>query len=328
MILDVPEFVPRAPWWNGDLQTLRNYFVGAGSLDLAPGERLLLPLGDGDRLAGSWHRPPVEMGRPLVVLVHGLSGCEDSFYIRRSAAHLLAAGWPVLRLNLRGAGPARAFCRGHYHAGKTEDLRAALTALPTAAAASGIVLVGYSLGGNVVLKLLGEGAPGNVRAGASISAPIDLAAAAIGIMRRRNFLYHRHILAGIKREATAPGAALTDGERAAIAGARTLAEFDDVFTARRHGFAGVDDYYARASAARLLGAIAVPTLVIHALDDPWIPAASYAAVAWRDNPRLVPLLPRRGGHVGFLGADRERSWHDLCLLRFLAPLSGAEPGAG
>jgi predicted alpha/beta-fold hydrolase len=317
-LFEFPDFRPRAPWWTGDLQTVRNYLLTRPlGLDAWPARRLVLPLGDGDALIGTWHRPAIDRGRPLVVLVHGLSGCEASLYILRSAATLLAAGWPVLRLNLRGAGPSRTVSRGHYHAGRSDDLRLALAALPAPARAEGVVLVGYSLGGNVVLKLLGEGAPDVVRAGASISAPIDLAAASRSLLRRRNYLYHRHILAGVKREALAPGADASDEERAAIRWARTLLAFDDVFTAPRHGFAGAADYYARASARPFLGAIAVPTLVIHALDDPWIPGEAYTSFPWSRNPLLVPLLPRQGGHVGFVGFDRQRTWHDLCLLRFL-----------
>src|SRR5690606_12326687 len=177
--LDIPSFEPRAPWLTGDLQTLRGWLLRRdAALRPWPGERIVLPLGDGDSLVGTLHRPAEDQRKLLVVLVHGLSGCETSSYIVESAANLLAGGWPVLRLNLRGAGPARALCRGYYHAGRTEDLRAALAALPAPMRASGIVLVGYSLGGNLVLKLLGEGAPPGVVAAASISAPIDLAAAA------------------------------------------------------------------------------------------------------------------------------------------------------
>jgi predicted alpha/beta-fold hydrolase len=315
---DFPAFTPRAPWWTGDLQTLRNHLLAPRRrvLDRWPGERIVLPLGDGDALAGTWHRPDAATSRPLIVLVHGLSGCEDSVYIRASAASLLAAGWPVLRLNLRGAGPARQFCRGTYHAGRSEDLRAALTSLPEPASSGGIVLVGYSLGGNTVLKLLGEGAPQGVAAAASISAPIDLAAASRTLLRRRNVVYHRHILACVKREALAANPA--ESERDAIVAAPTLFAFDNAVTAPRHGFADAADYYAKSSARPLLAAIELPTLVIHALDDPWIPGETYTTFPWARHLNLVPLLPRRGGHVGFVGRDRSRAWHDLCLLRFLA----------
>lgn len=319
--LDIPSFEPRAPWLTGDLQTLRGWLLRRdAALRSWPGERIVLPLGDGDSLVGTLHRPAEDERKPLVVLLHGLSGCETSAYIVESAAHLLAGGWPVLRLNLRGAGPARALCRGYYHAGRTEDLRVALAALPTTMRAGGIVLVGYSLGGNLVLKLLGEGTPPGVVAAAGISAPIDLAAAAACLLRPRNFVYHRHILASVKGETLAPEARTSPEERAAIRSARSLVAFDDVFTAPRHGFANAADYYARASARPYLAEIAVKTLVIHALDDPWIPGEAYASFPWARNPLLLPLLPRRGGHLGFVGRDPERRWHDLCLLRFLARL--------
>ena len=188
-----PAFQPRAPWWGADLQTLRNTLRGpvsaVGWLDEGAGEQLWLPLGDGtgDELSGQLHHPggrPASVARaerPLVVLVHGLGGDETSVYLRVTAAHLLGLGHPVLRLSLRGAGPSRERCRFQYHAGRSADLRAALATLLAARpelAANGIALVGYSLGGNLVLKLAGEGAGElPLRAIVSVSAPIDLAEA-------------------------------------------------------------------------------------------------------------------------------------------------------
>ena len=122
--LDFPEFKPRAPWWGGDLQTIRNFFLEKpDDLSVWPGERLVLDLADGtgDRLSGALSRPQEASAKPLAVLLHGLTGCEESLYIVRTAAHLLRAGYPVLRLNLRGAGPSRPLCRFQYHAGRSED---------------------------------------------------------------------------------------------------------------------------------------------------------------------------------------------------------------
>ncbi len=256
--------------------------------------------------------------RPLVVLVHGLTGCEESFYVLNTAAHLLALGYAVLRLNLRGAGPSRPFCRFQYHAGRSEDFAAALAALPPGLAVHGVVAVGYSLGASMLLKYLGEqGGAAAVKAAVSVSAPLDLAEASRHLMRRRNALYQNYLLVQMKREATAPGAALSAGERAAIAAARSIWEFDHGFSAPRNGYAGAEDYYARNGARRFLDAIAVPTLVIHALDDPWIPPTAYVAHEWQRNARLMPLLTPRGGHVGFQGRDPRVAWHDLCIARFL-----------
>jgi predicted alpha/beta-fold hydrolase len=306
------------------LQTLRNFLVGRG-IRLGAPERLVLPLADGsgDRLAAALNRPePRAPTRPLLVLVHGLTGGEDSTNIRASAAYLLGLGYPVLRLNLRGAGQSRPLCRFRYHAGRSGDFAAALAALPPLLTAAGVVAIGVSLGGSMLLKYLGErGAETPLRAAVAVSAPLDLSAAARTIMRPRNRPYHAYLLGSLKREAVAPGAELRAEERQAIRSARSIWEFDERFVAPANGFAGAEDYYARTSSRQSLDRVGVPTLVVYAQDDPWIPPASYLAHDWRRNPRVIPVLPRRGGHVGFHGADDRRiPWHDRCIGRFLAAI--------
>src|SRR5205814_772346 len=140
---------------------------------------------------------------PLVMLMHGLSGTEESVYVRATAAHLLRQGHSVLRLNLRGAGVSATRCRGRYHAGRSEDLRQAIAALSPALVGKGIVPVGYSLGGNVLLKLLGEGGHPDIRAAAAVSAPIDLAAASRCLRLPRNHLYQSWLLTMMRVEAMA-----------------------------------------------------------------------------------------------------------------------------
>jgi uncharacterized protein len=319
-----PLFRARAPWWGGDLQTMRNVLVGRReTLAAYPGSRMLLPMGDssGDRLAAALNVPAeaASSRRPLAMLVHGLGGAEDSLYVLNTAAHLLRLGYPVLRLNLRGAGASRPTCRLQYHAGRTADFADALAALPPALAGAGVVAVGYSLGGNMLLKFLGErGCAAPLKAAITISAPLDLSAAAREIMRPRNALYERHLLRGMRQESLGEGAEITAAERAAIIESRTVWEFDQRFVAPRNGFDGAEDYYARNASRQFLDGIAVPTLVIHALDDPWIPPAPYLAHDWRRNPALTLLLSPGGGHVGFQGSDHRIPWHDLCLAQFLA----------
>lgn len=298
-----------------------------------PGERLALPAGDGtgDRFLAMLHRPhPVsgdEQGPPLVVLVHGLTGCEGSFYVLETTRFLLVAGYPALRLNLRGAGPSRQTCTGHYCAGSSGDLAAALAALDGALTANGLVLVGYSLGGNIVLKLIAE-APVRPLCAMAVSTPIDLSATARRMMSPRNMLYHRWLLARMKHEALDGAAAVTAAERRAILGARTVREYDDAFIAPRNGYAGADDYYRRCSAAAFLDRIETPTLLIHARDDPWIPADAYEGAAWPEMPLLRLLLSGRGGHVGFHGRDRETPWHNACLRAFIEGMRTGNDRAG
>ncbi len=309
----IEPFRPRWPWIGGHLQTIRNQIVRPHHA-LPAGERLWLDLGDGDALAAAYHQG-TDAARPLVVLVHGLAGAEDSLYLRASAAHLLDAEFSTLRLNLRGTGPSLPRCRGQYHAGRSEDLRLALAALPDVMTRSGIALVGYSLGGNVLLKFLGEGAAPNVRMAASVSAPIDLAEASATLASSRNRLYQSWLLATMREEALA--GPLSEVERSAVLSARTVTEFDDLYVAPRNGFASASDYYAKSSAARFLPGIGVPTLVIQATNDPWIPMAAYDAVGWRSNPKLTPLFGA-GGHVGFHGAGSSVAWHDRAIAMFFA----------
>jgi hypothetical protein len=314
-----PVFAPRPPWLSGDLQTLRN-FVRRTWYDLSPWPetRLDLAMADGDRLLGQLHAP--EQARATVVLIHGLTGCADSTYVRATARHLLSSGYAVLRLNLRGAGPARPLCRLQYHAGRTDDLRQALNVFAARRPdlAGALFAIGYSLGGNMLLKYLGEeGRATPLRAAVAVSAPIDLSAASQRLMMPRNRVYHSYLIGRMRAEALAPSADLSAEERRAILAARTVYEYDDRFVAPRNGFADAADYYRRSSAVQHLGGIATPTLIIHARDDPWIPAESYRAVDWRGLPTLTPLLPPHGGHVGFHGVGSRVPWHDRCAAVFL-----------
>ncbi|MBS0546634.1 MAG: alpha/beta fold hydrolase [Proteobacteria bacterium] len=275
--------------------------------------------GSGDVLLAMLDRPTrPERGRPLVILIHGLTGAEDSLYLLSQSRLLLERGFIVLRLNLRGAGPSRATCADQYYAGRSQDFRAALTLLPGELTQSGVAVVGYSLGAAMLLKYLGEeGAAAPLVAAASISAPIDLSATSRSMLRRRNAIYHRHLLGQMKEEATGAGAVLTPAERGAILRCRTIWEYDEVFIAPRYGFAGADDYYERCKPVRFMPSIRVPTLLLAARDDPWIPGALYEAYDWKANAALIPLLTDAGGHVGFHGADDRQPWSDRAVLRFL-----------
>lgn len=313
-------FRPRAPWWGGDLQTLRNIAVGHAPKPPGDAARLHLPMrdGSGDRLAALLSTPERPASAPLIVLIHGLTGCEESSYILESASFFLKRRYRVLRLNLRGAGPSRATCSGHYHAGCADDVRDALRALDAETLAQGLFLVGFSLGGNVLINLLAlRDAELPIVAAASVSAPIEPARAAVRIMSLRNAPYHAWLLNRMKLEAMAPGAALTERERQAVEAARDIYAYDDGYIAPRNGFAGADDYYTRTAGAAKLADVDVPLLLIHARNDPWIPVSSYDAVA-ADTPGNVTVeLTPGGGHVGFHAGDSSETWHDRRIEAFL-----------
>ncbi len=331
----LPDFRARRPWWGADLQTLRNSLVGPQlSPNRDPGFQLKLPVSDGsgDALVGLLEKPAIETERPLAVLIHGLSGSEDSAYMIATSRALLEHGYPVLRLNLRGAGPSRPLCRYQYHAGKSEDLRDALGSDAFSGslrdhsidvARRGLVLVGYSLGANMLLKFLAEfGDRFPIVGACAISAPIDLEAASYRFLHPRNAVYHWNLLRNMRREALDEGGEVTDAEREAIVRVKSILEFDNQFVAPRNGYPDAAAYYADNMARRFLADISVPTLVIHAQDDPWIPADSYTSYPWTDNPNLLPLIPSGGGHVGFHGHGSAIPWHDRCLIPFFDAVGG------
>lgn len=319
----LPAFAPRVPWFGADLQTLRNVLVSPRTpAALSTTERIALPLldGSGDVLHASVDTPTNEHAssqRPTIVLIHGLSGSDESSYMRASRDFHLARGHRVVRMNLRGAGASRASCRAQYHAGRSEDLDDALRGLPAQWRSPGLALVGYSLGGNMLLKFTAEFAPQHpVVAVASVSAPIDLAAASQRFLDKRNWVYHQHLLRNMKQECFAAPVPPNVDERAAIESCRSILEFDERVVAPRNGFDGAAHYYAVNHARQFLPEIAVPSLVVHALDDPWIPASAYTRFDWSQNPYLLPVLPRGGGHVGFHARGDTETFHDRCIGAF------------
>jgi len=284
------------------------------------------------------HRLRSNAGAPRLLILHGLEGSARSHYARGLVAEAWRRGWEAAVLQFRSCGGALNEQPRFYHSGETTDVAFVVRRLTTEASGIPLGVVGVSLGGNVMLKWLGEmGAalPPELRAAAAISVPFDLGRGARHIDRGFARVYQAHFLRSLRRKALAkleryPG--LFD--RGALDRARSLEAFDDVVTARVHGFDGADDYYTRCSAIRFLHAIRRPTLLLSAADDPFLPSAVLDEVREivTANPSLQAEFPRRGGHVGFVGGNapwRPTYYAERRVLDFLAPyLTGREASAG
>lgn len=262
-------------------------------------ERFELPDGDFVDLA---HAGP-ELGR-RALLLHGLGGNARSGYLRALAAALIARGWAVTAFQFRGASGAPNRLPRLYHSGDTADVALVAAALRARAPDAPLVAVGFSLGGNVLLKLLGEtGAATPLDAGVAVSVPFRLEVAAERLARGASLVYGRFLLAQLKQVLRAARHRM-EGHvdlRAALA-ARDFRTWDAVVTAPLGGFTSADDYYARASSRAFVGAIARPTLILHALDDPFMTADCVPRPA--ELARGVTLEAyRHGGHVGFIERD-------------------------
>lgn len=263
------------------------------------------------RAACHWQKRPVE--HPTLVLLHGLEGSCDSGYILGTAEKAFAAGFNVVRLNQRNCGGTDELTPTLYHSGLSGDIRAVLLKLIEADRLPELFACGFSMGGNLVLKMAGEfgdNAPKEMRAFVAVAPALDLAACADALGTPSNFLYERHFVKRLKQHMREKARLFP--ERYPVDGMRNIGsvrEFDEVITAKFCGFENADDYYARSSALRVVASIRRPTLILTAKDDPFIPFASFADAAIRENPNITLIATEYGGHCAFISREREnRFW--------------------
>jgi uncharacterized protein len=314
----LPRFRPRRPWIGGDLQTVRNLIMRPRfDLSAWPMRKLTFSAASvTDQLSGYWHRQKQESDKPTVILLHGLTGSADGVTICATAHHLLKAGFPVVRMNLRGAGDTAGQCKTQYHTGLTEDVSNVLDQLPPEAVRGGVFLFGYSLGGNMALKFIGERKGfGLVKGVVAVCPPMDLRMAIEALERPRNIIYQTRLLVDMKRGALKCD--LSVPLRRAIKDARSIYDYDDKVTAPMHGFADAEDFYASNSSKRLLEKIETRALVIHSADDPWIPVRMMRSTPWAAMEALTYVEAPSGGHCGFHGSRPHFLWHNEVATRFL-----------
>lgn len=309
----VPAFRSRPPWFGGDLQTLRNSFTGA-PLPFSAEERLAAPIDVGAISVAINFPDKVNKLDRLLLLVHGLGGSEESSYMINAARYFTAAGYTVARMNYRGVGPSREVSEPPYSAGLTSDLRAVIRWLHKKWPGFDIFLMGFSLGGQLSLRMLGEGdVPHGLKACASVSAPLDLATSQKKLERRRNWIYSRYVVNNMRADLKGlkhPKVHVVPEKLTSV-----LA-FDEQVIAPVFGFKGAADYYARVSCLPLLGNINLPTLAIHAADDPWIPVEDYRRAEWPDDRPAGALITPSGGHVGFHGKGGLSPWYEEAARHF------------
>lgn len=311
--MPLPEFFVPWPFDSPHLQTL------GAALPLyvrppkaARDEPLRFPLPEGGALHGFawWHEGP----RPTVLLLHGVGGSVSSQYVVRAGKALFVEGYHVVRLNLRGAGESTADAPVLYHAGLTEDPRIACQVLRQRLEVKSLAVMGFSLGGHCALRFAAEERSSHslLDAAVSFSAPLDLASVSRLMNRPLNLPYRAYILRGLVRQARAfaqlhPQRA-TSWDDARLKRIRTIWAYDDLVVAPMHGFRDAADYYAKMSTGPLLQDIALPTLVVHAEDDPIVPGHTVRALLDARSPSTELAWSRRGGHVGWFSGLGEASW--------------------
>jgi predicted alpha/beta-fold hydrolase len=254
---------------------------------------------------------------------HGLEGSATSAYMLSTADKAFARGFNVVRMNTRNCGGTEHLTPTLYHGGLTTDLRVVIEQLIVDDGLSRIVIAGFSLGGNMVLKLAGEygdSPPPEIKAIGAVSPSIDLSAGRDFLNLRRNLVYQKNFLLYLKRrlrrkERLYPGSY----DVAGLNRVRSIEQFDDRFVAPAFGFDGVDDYYRKASSRPYIGRIRIPTLIIHAKDDPFIPFEPLTDPSIAANPFVLVMATEKGGHVAFVSAnldDEDRFWAENRLVEF------------
>jgi uncharacterized protein len=324
-----PPFIPHPFVRGGHAQTVFGCYL-PGLKWTASGKRHLVSMPDGDQLVlhddepggeGKWHA-----GNRVALLVHGLGGSHQSTYMLRTAAKLVAKGVRVYRMDLRDCGAGTGLARLPVHAGRSEDVGAALTHVMETCPDSPVFLIGFSMGANLVLKLLGElgrQRPTNLAGALTVAPPIDLIACAQNMETGLNMLYNRKFLRNLLREAVIRSKRVPREFSPPLhPPPRHLREFDKQFTAPLGGFQSAEEYYHRASSAPLLRHIDAPTVVVAAADDPIVPVRPFEAATYSSSTQLV-IIPS-GGHLGFFarkGADPDRRWLDWRIVDWVTTSS-------
>jgi len=321
-----PEFQPHPLVRGGHAQTLLAYVLPGRRFPYRAQQRRV-DLDDGDAIMlhddepSGWHP-----GDRTALLIHGLAGCHGSGYMIRIAGKLNEAGVRVFRMDQRGCGAGAGLARLPYHAGRSEDPRAALEFISELCPGSGVSLVGFSIGGNIALKLLGENLdrlPHNLTDAIAVNPCIDLAQCARRLARLDARPYDRYFAKLLVRRVD-----LYDPPDSTIGSAgrtprpRCLRDFDSVYTAPLGGFRSVDDYYARSSAAQFIPNICLPTRILTARDDPIVPVCLFENLPLPPAVRLC--VAESGGHLGYFarrGIDPDRRWMDWRIVDWVTAAS-------
>jgi predicted alpha/beta-fold hydrolase len=276
------------------------------------------------RVLAHCHWQPEPWLHPTLLMLHGLNGSSDAHYMKGIAAKAFARGMNVVLLNQRNCGGTEHLSAGLFHSGLTQDARFVIDELTRVDGITAVAVAGYSLGGNLALKLAGEYGdvpPPSLRAVAAVSPILEISECVRALERRGNLLYQWNFVRDLKarlrrKDKIRPG--LFDLTR--LRQVRTVRDFDDVYTAPHFGFADAEDYYHRASAMRVIDRVRVPALIITSEDDPFVPWQPFRDPKVTGNPSITLLLSPHGGHCGFVGpstADNDGYWAETQIVEFV-----------
>lgn len=329
-----PKFIPKKYFTSGHAQTIVNLvFKPENNLreNYLSEDILIDTLDDTGDIIWLEHNFPLETylkdsvkyNGYYLVLLHGMEGTADSHYMVSMAKASLEKGFGVIRVNLRGCGRGEGYSHAAYHAGKTEDLEAIENYLYDNLTKK-FILCGYSLSANMVLKYFGESKKQKSKYFSAVSPPLDLKTTSEHIDSKVARIYRDHFLSGMRDKIRKNIYRVTPLMAKKAFDAKTMFDFDDWVSAPFHGFKGALDYYKKASCKNYIYNIKKKGIVIHADDDPIIPADEYHYIRWDKIPNVMNLLTVGGGHVGFISSKtneiKDGRWLDKILLDYFLDL--------
>jgi predicted alpha/beta-fold hydrolase len=336
---DLPEWIscfePRCGLSNGHLQTIVGNYLRRPPFRVdALAETVVVDPLDGSRVLCHCHwQPGPDRARHMtVLLVHGLEGSSDSRYIQGIASRAFDAGFNAIRMNMRNCGGTEELTPTLYHSGMSHDVAAVVRHYALQFGLQRVALVGYSMGGNLVLKMAGEwGSDAPLCAVAAVCPAIDLVLGADALHELKNRAYEWSFLRGLRRR-YARKRELFPANYASpeeIGPVRSIREFDHKIVSRYCGFRDADDYYYRAASARVIDRITLPTFILHALDDPFIRLSPETRAKVLANPHITFVETRHGGHCAYLSrsAGNDIHWAEAMVVRFLQQIDGQTHGS-
>ena len=318
------EFVPHKQLSNPHVMTIAGRFWRRKFPRLPKSDARFFEVEKGTQVRGDCHWQENHQTHPTLVLLHGLEGSSESAYMSGTAEKAFISGFNVIRLNQRNCGGTEKLTPTLYHSGLSGDIGAVLIELIKKDGLPEIFAAGFSMGGNLVLKMAGEfgdSAPPELRAIVAIAPALDLAACADALAQPQNFLYNRHFVKSLKEHMRYKSSLYPDLfplELSSFRRIKTVRDFDEVVTARFCGFQNAADYYKRSSASNLVSAIRRPTLILTAQDDPFVPFRPFQNSAIQENPQITLIAPPHGGHCAFISEERggDRFWAEARIVEF------------
>lgn len=302
--LPFPDYVPLRRWSGGHRMTVYAWARPRQFPELPEPEARYFDTEPGARVLAHCNWQPEASAAPTLLLLHGLEGSSLAHYMRGIADKAWRAGFNVVRLNQRNCGGTEALSRGLYHSGLTHDPLTVLRFLVDDVRVPSVVVAGYSLGGNLTLKLagdLGNNAPPQLAAVCAVSPTMDLALCVDALERKANIAYQFNFMRNLRARMRRKAALFPDVYDASkLRGVWTVRKFDDVFTAPMSGFGNAERYYHEASSLRVVDRIAVPALILTAANDPFVPPEQFQRPEVAGNPHVRVVITPDGGHCAFL----------------------------